>query len=113
MKSNVRITIYDLHGVEHRTMVPIGTNLRHALIEKGLSPYTSLTENFNCGGNGLCATCGIWIEAYAPTPQHWHDRLANKYRYPRLSCQITVESEMTVRLVKKRIWGGRKKKETK
>ncbi|MEM6377360.1 MAG: 2Fe-2S iron-sulfur cluster binding domain-containing protein [Bacteroidota bacterium] len=110
MKSNVRITIYDLHGVEHRYVVPKGTNLRHALLEKGLSPYTSITEKLNCGGNGICATCGVWIEENAPEPQHWHDRMAERYGYPRLSCQITVESAITIRLVKKQIWGGRRKK---
>ena len=110
MKSNVRITIYDLHGVEHRYVVPKGTNLRRALLEKGLSPYTSITEKLNCGGNGICATCGVWIEENAPEPEHWHDRMAERFGYPRLSCQITVEKPITIRLVKKQIWGGRRKK---
>jgi ferredoxin len=110
MKANIRITIFDLHGVEHRYVVPKGTNLRHALMEKGLSPYTSITEDLNCGGNGLCATCGVWIEEQPPIPRHWHDKLADRFAYPRLSCQITVEHELTVRLVKKRIWGRRRKK---
>ena len=85
-----------------------GANLRRVLLDNNLSPYTSLTKITNCGGRGLCATCGVWIEANEPAPQHWHDKLANRFGYPRLSCQITVNDNMRVRLLDdKFIWGGR------
>jgi len=85
-----------------------GDNLRETLLAHGVSPYTSVTRRLNCGGRGLCATCGVWIDEAAPAPEHWHDRLAADFGYPRLSCQITVETDMTIRLVEdKVIWGGR------
>ncbi|PHQ44538.1 (2Fe-2S)-binding protein, partial [Halorubrum sp. C3] len=32
--------------------------------------------------------------------------LADRFGYPRLSCQISVDRPMTVALVDKRVWGG-------
>lgn len=88
-----------------------GVNLRHILLREGLSPYAHLTRRLNCGGRGLCATCGVWIEQGEPIPTHWHDKIGNRFGYPRLSCQITVDHDMTVRLIpEKRIWGKRKPK---
>lgn len=86
-----------------------GQNLRKALLENGHSPYTAFTSRLNCGGRGLCATCGVYLLSSAPDPKHWHDKLAEKFHYPRLSCQITVEKEMTIEIPEKVIWGKRKK----
>ena len=87
--------------------VPEGTNLREALLERGFSPYSRYTERANCGGRGLCATCGVRIDE-GPPPDHWHDRLADHFGYPRLSCQETVTGDVTVGLVPdKLIWGPR------
>ncbi|MDX1616195.1 MAG: 2Fe-2S iron-sulfur cluster binding domain-containing protein [Candidatus Promineifilaceae bacterium] len=89
--------------------VPRGSNLRRALLEAGVSPYTALTRRANCGGRGLCATCGVHIDS-APSAEHWHDKLAQRFGYPRLSCQITVENDLTVRLLpEKWIWGQRRR----
>ncbi|CCC40649.1 2Fe-2S iron-sulfur cluster-binding protein [Haloquadratum walsbyi] len=115
--------------------VSIGTNLRDALRNHDFSPYGRLSETLNCGGNGLCATCGVRVRVYnnqqndiadtqihtddndimypdsGPTPNHWHDRLAARFGYPRLSCQITVSEPLVVQLLpKKLLWGGRKTK---
>ncbi len=88
--------------------VPAGANLRQVLLDATLSPYTILTRRANCGGRGICATCGVWIDADEPAPEHWHDKLAAQFGYPRLSCQITIQDDMTVRLVQdKWIWGSR------
>lgn len=88
--------------------VPKGSNLRRVLLDNEISPYTHVTRIANCGGRGLCATCGVWVEAGEPAPQHWHDKLANSFGYPRLSCQITIEADMTVRILHdKRFWGHR------
>ncbi|MDX2163001.1 MAG: 2Fe-2S iron-sulfur cluster-binding protein [bacterium] len=85
-----------------------GANLRRTLLDAGISPYAPLTRRVNCGGRGLCATCGVWIEQGEPAPVHWHDQLADRFGYPRLSCQVTVEGDMTVRiLTEKMIWGSR------
>ncbi|MCS6834702.1 MAG: (2Fe-2S)-binding protein [Anaerolineae bacterium] len=102
-----RVTI--LEGQNAQTIeVQQGANLRRALLNAGYSPYAALTRRLNCGGRGLCATCGVWIVKSEPQPQHWHDRLASAFGYPRLSCQINVNSDMTIRLVEdKIIWGSR------
>jgi ferredoxin len=92
----------------HRLAARHGANLRRVLLRHGLSPYTRWTRHLNCGGRGLCATCGVRIEDPAPPPTHWHDRLAARFGYPRLSCQITVTRPLAVRLLpEKIIWGGR------
>ncbi|EJN61649.1 2Fe-2S iron-sulfur cluster-binding protein [Halogranum rubrum] len=94
-------------GTETTLETSPGTNLRELLLERGLSPYTTVTERLNCGGRGLCATCGVRVRA-GPDPTHWHDELAERFGYPRLSCQITVETDLVVELVEdKRVWGGR------
>jgi ferredoxin len=91
----------------HTLSVREGANLRRVLLKHNLSPYTRWTESANCGGRGLCATCGVRL-ADPPDPTHWHDRLAARYGYPRLSCQITVDRSLTVYLLPdKTIWGGR------
>lgn len=98
-----------INGSESQVFeVEDGTNLRLLLLEKGLSPYTALTRVANCGGRGICATCGVWIDDGEPPPEHWHDKLAARFGYPRLSCQISVHQDMVVQLVAdKRIWGDR------
>jgi len=102
----VTVTVFD---GETRTEVSVtrGRTLRDVLLEQGFSPYTRLTASANCGGRGLCATCGVRLRD-GPPPKHWHDRLAARFGYPRLSCQVTVEADLTVELVAdKRIWGSR------
>ncbi|NDJ60647.1 MAG: 2Fe-2S iron-sulfur cluster binding domain-containing protein [Chloroflexi bacterium] len=101
----LRILIDD----ETRVMTaPHGANLRRTLLDAGLSPYTRITSTFNCGGRGLCATCGVHFEAGEPAPENWHDQLAARFGYPRLSCQIAIRGDMTVRiLTEKVIWGAR------
>ena len=85
-----------------------GANLRRTLLDAGISPYATIPDKVNCGGRGLCATCGVWIEDGEPAPQHWHDRIGSRFGYPRLSCQITVSRPMTVRiLTDKWMWGKR------
>ncbi len=91
-----------------------GANLRKTLLAKGLSPYTRFTRRLNCGGRGICATCGVWILENAPSPRHWHDRLAQRFGYARLSCQIDIQQDMEIALdTKKWIWGKpQKQKQT-
>jgi ferredoxin len=84
-----------------------GRTLRRVLLDAGLSPYAPATRRLNCGGRGLCATCGVRVRD-GPPADHWHDRLADRFGYPRLSCQIAVDRPMTVVLVDKRVWGGRR-----
>jgi ferredoxin len=109
-KSSHKITVTQLDGQQASFEAAPGTNLRQALLEQGISPYTSYTRRLNCGGRGLCATCGVWINGNAPAPQHWHDKAARRFGYPRLSCQVTIEQDLHVELVEKWIWGGRRKR---
>lgn len=88
--------------------VPAGANLRETMLREGHSPYAPIARKLNCGGRGLCATCGVEILEGEPVPQHWHDKAAKRFRYPRLSCQIALEQDMTVRVMEeKKIWGKR------
>lgn len=105
----ITLTLIDLAGTQRTIEVAAGSNLREVLLAHGFSPYTLYTRRLNCVGNGLCATCGVWIEEGAPSPVHWHDQLADKFGYPRLSCQITVDRPMTVRQVDKWVWGSSRK----
>lgn len=110
-----------------------GAVLRDVLLAADCSPYTRLTERANCGGRGICATCGVRVliedepdqntaedsagtdsdhsqgddQQSTPAPEHWHDALADRFGYPRLSCQITVEEPIRVRIPEKLIWGDR------
>lgn len=101
------VRVYD--GTEWHTLdVCDGANLRRVLLAHGLSPYTRWTESANCRGRGLCATCGVRLDD-PPAPTHWHDQLAARYGYPRLSCQITVDRSLTVYLLpEKTVWGRRR-----
>jgi ferredoxin len=103
-----RVTLVVRHGTDETELrVRRGRTLRDVLVEHDLSPYTRATERVNCGGRGLCATCGVRLRE-GPPAEHWHDRLAARFGYPRLSCQVTVEPGMLVELVEdKLVWGSR------
>jgi ferredoxin len=102
----VTITVIDTDGAAHTLRAPIGAKLRLILLGAGLSPYGKISERLNCGGRGLCATCGVWFEGRQPAPTHWHDRIGASFGWPRLTCQIGAAEGMTIRLVRnKLIWG--------
>ena len=101
------LTVTDREGATHRLEVAGGANLRRSLLDAGLSPYVALTSRANCGGRGLCATCGVWV-APPPAPVHWNGRMAAPWGYPRLSCQITVERDLAVEIPPKIVWGKRR-----
>ena len=112
---------------ESLLVAPIGATLRDILLANGVSPYTAITDRLNCGGRGLCATCGVRFagngpvesvateaeedgsgDSHVPRPEHWHDELAARFGFPRLSCQIEVEEDMDVRIPEKIVWGSRR-----
>lgn len=97
------------HGGTTTTLtVAHGAVLRDALREAGISPHSTVGQRVNCGGRGLCATCGVRVCSDAPDPDHWHDGLAARFGYPRLSCQIRVTEPMDVLVPEQLLWGGRK-----
>jgi ferredoxin len=93
-------------GEEHLFVVPRGATLRDALRDADCSPHAPLVRRANCGGRGLCGTCGVRLDD-APVPDHWHDALADRWGYPRLSCQVDVNGDLTVTIPEKRVWGRR------
>lgn len=118
MSDAVPVVVRHADG-ETTLRVARGERLRDALRDADRSPYTRLTERVNCGGRGLCATCGVRLRTpvvegdedwSVPTPEHWHDALAARFGYPRLSCQVVVDRPLVVELVAdKRVWGGRER----
>jgi ferredoxin len=94
-------------GYETTLSVPRGANLRRVLLDHGFEVYGTLSRVANCGGSGLCGTCGVRLDGPEgpPAPTHWHDRAAAAFGYPRLSCQVSVEAPTTVDLVEKLVWG--------
>ena len=102
------ITVWQ-NGRAHTLQAAAGANLRQTLLDANLSPYTAYTQRLNCGGRGICATCGVWLaKDNAPPPTHWHDKAAARFGYPRLSCQITITADLTIYFVDKQIWGTNK-----
>jgi ferredoxin len=94
-------------GDETTHLVEPGSNLREELLKKGYEVYGSISKRANCGGRGLCATCGVRLDGPdgAPKATHWHDSTAQKWGYPRLSCQVTVDEPLSVTIVDKMVWG--------
>jgi len=103
MSETVPVTVVD--GDSETTVeVEHGRVLRDALLERGFPVYGTVSRHANCGGRGLCGTCGVAVDP-PPEPTHWHDRAATRFGYPRLSCCLTVTEPMTVELLDKYVWG--------
>ena len=109
VSKQVKLTVWK-NRMKYEFLLPAGKNLRKILIEKGVSPYSAFNNKINCRGNGLCATCGVFVMDSDPTPTHWHDRIARAFGYPRLSCQIEIREDMEIEIPPKWIWGKRRKK---
>lgn len=103
MTGTVPVTVVD-DGERTTIDVARGRRLRDALLDAGFEVYGSVSKHANCGGRGLCGTCGVELDP-APAPTHWHDSAAARFGYPRLSCRITVEQPLTVWLAEKVVWG--------
>ncbi|WP_439028741.1 2Fe-2S iron-sulfur cluster-binding protein [Haloarchaeobius sp. DT45] len=100
------VTVHD--GEEtHLLVAPVGARLRDVLLRHDLSPHSRATRRANCGGRGLCATCGVRLLDDQPR-EHWHDDLAARFGYPRLSCRLTVTEDVRIRLDREKlVWGRR------
>ncbi len=103
MDEAVPVTVID--GDREATIrVEPGTVLRDALSANGFEVYGRVSRVANCGGRGLCGTCGVRIEE-SPPAAGYHDAAARRWGYPRLSCRIEVTEPLTVELVEKVVWG--------
>lgn len=77
------------------------TDLREALLAKGVDVYTLGGKLRNCGGGGQCGTCLISVEegayyAGVRTPRE-EFLLANKPESWRLACRTKVTGDVTIR----------------
>ena len=101
------ITVRYLDGkIEKTIKAAKGEVLLKVLQSHQINVYGSISNKLNCGGRGICATCGVYIVSESVNPIHWHDQLADKFGYPRLSCQIRLENDMTIRKPERKvIWG--------
>ena len=93
------------NDTETEIAVEEGHLLRDALLEAGFDVYGAVSQYANCGGRGLCGTCGVRIHEGTPEPDQWHDAASDRWGYPRLSCQIRVTEPMVVELFGKVVWG--------
>ena len=60
VSKQVKLTVWK-NRMKYEFLLPVGKNLRKVLIEKGVSPYSAFNNKINCRGNGLCATCGVFV----------------------------------------------------
>jgi 2Fe-2S ferredoxin len=73
--------------------VEAGANLMNALLSAGLPVASS------CHGDGICSMCRVKIEGLAAPPADFEvETLRRNKAQPdeRLSCQVSVESDLTV-----------------
>jgi len=104
MSESIPVTVRD--GDSETTIhVEQGEILRDALLAHDFQVYGSVSRRANCGGRGLCGTCGVRVREGTPEPEQWHDAAAERWGYPRLSCQMRVTEPMVVDLVEKVVWG--------
>ncbi|MBI1803030.1 MAG: (2Fe-2S)-binding protein [Ignavibacteriae bacterium] len=85
-----------------------GTNLRKALLKKGISPYVGKDKILNCLGNGLCGTCRVEVvDGKGAPPMSPLEEAALVGLVPfyarqipknvRLACRIGVTKDMAIK----------------
>lgn len=101
------ITIKYIDGADEKILkANKGDNLLQVLKSNQIDVYGSASSKINCGGNGLCATCGVYVISGRANSNHWHDQLAEKFGYPRLTCQIVLEEDLIIKKPERKImWG--------
>jgi ferredoxin len=101
------------------TTCPVGTRLRDALLDAGMTPHHSAVSIVNCHGLGTCGTCAVEVRSdpgavTEPTAiERW--RLSfpphRSGRDLRLACQCRVLGD--VEIVKHPgLWGQRRPADT-
>ena len=94
---------------ENKTFeVPVGANLRHALMNNGVSPYIGIAKLFNCRGFELCGTCRVEVVdgkgASARREDEEQTLISSTPFYARrieknirLACQTSVTGDITIK----------------
>jgi ferredoxin len=84
--------------------VPTGTNLRQACLDTDIDPYPALGGMLSCRGKGFCGTCLVEVDdtTALSEPSKRESKYLRKLaphladRGLRLSCQATVQGDVTV-----------------
>lgn len=77
-----------------------GVNLRKLAKKHGIKIYCGMANLLNCRGHGLCGTCEVEIvdaPMLSPRSRMEEVKLKEKPLERRLSCQIRVHGDMTIR----------------
>ncbi|HTR81308.1 MAG TPA: 2Fe-2S iron-sulfur cluster-binding protein [Bacteroidota bacterium] len=94
---------------ENKTIeAPVGANLRRTLLTNGVSPYIGFAKVINCRGFELCGTCRVEIadgKGASPRREDEEQTLISSTPFYarriekniRLSCQVSVTGDMTVK----------------
>lgn len=94
---------------ENKTIeVPVGANLRHALLNNGVSPYIGIAKLINCRGFELCGTCRVEVVdgkgASARKDDEEQTLISSTPFYARkieknirLACQVSVTGDLMVK----------------
>jgi len=88
--------------------VPVGANLRRAMLNNGISPYIGIAKLINCRGFELCGTCRVEVvdgKGASPKREDEEETLISSTPFYarliekniRLSCQTSVVGDMTVK----------------
>jgi ferredoxin len=98
--------------------VPKGANLRMAMIQNGIPVYRGIHQKSyaNCGGKGSCGTCRVYVkdgDQNASAKGPW-ERIRTALAFfmighedeARLSCQTSVEGDMTIEATPEFNWYG-------
>ncbi|MES3630975.1 MAG: 2Fe-2S iron-sulfur cluster-binding protein [Longimonas sp.] len=91
------VSVYD-GDTWHTFEAEHGRTLREVLWEHDVSPHGQLTSHLNCGGQGHCAACTVEVQEGDDDPDQWLDAFLSSQDMGRLSCQIDVTQDMTVRV---------------
>ena len=73
----IRLIVHERQGQKRILDAPRGSVLRDCLRHEGMTPYRSLFQKFNCGGNGICGSCTVRV-------------MENGQWWERRSCQIRL-----------------------
>lgn len=86
MHDSVKIHVAASEPGTHRVLiVPLGMNLRKALLENGLTPYRGSFRKVNCQGLGVCGSCKVRVRE-------------NGEWWSRRSCQIRCFQDIEIEL---------------
>mmetsp|Transcript_1957 Transcript_1957/g.2194 ORF Transcript_1957/g.2194 Transcript_1957/m.2194 type:complete len:247 (+) Transcript_1957:240-980(+) len=99
-------------GVSFETEV--GTTMRTAMLENGVSPHNGRSQLINCRGLGTCGTCAVEIRGADVSPSQWTTMEQARLNFPphsppgnqrlRLACQVQCMGDLEV-IKRDKFWG--------